>query len=902
MRRERGPWLTLLARVSHPDDREWIVADAVEEYRRRLEVAGPRAARRWLRRQALGAIRPGLSERWRRRGRPHSALAARRSGGARQLLGDAGRDALHAVRSLRRTPGLVLVVVGSLGVGVGGTTVVFSMARSLLFPDAGPMRAPEEVVTIYESSDDGTPWSPVAFPNYRDILEGVPALSEVAAARMGVVRLGEAADGERLMVEIVTGNYFDLLGVPAALGRTFAADETRLGSAEALYVMSHEFWVSRFEGSPDVLGRTLLLDGRPHTVIGVAPPGLVSRLLQLRVAGWIPLGIPGGTYNADDEELANRADREYLVMGRRGPGVTLARVETQLAGLGAQLAERHPQIWTDDRGEARAFSILPESESRLPPDFRPVGTALFGLLLAGTGLILAVACTNIAGLLLARAQRRAGEMAIRVSIGAGRGRLVRMLLTESAILAAAGGALGILLAVILVRRGAAIPLPGTLPDLAFRLGVDSPVLALSLAVTMGSALLFGLAPALQAARSEGALSSGVRGGSVASRGRRVLVSLQFAGSVVFLVAAGLLVRSVGNSVAADPGLRTDHLAVLSMRRDADVEAASWLDALEQELLLDDGISEVALATAVEVSPFWDMTTARIRLAGLEEPIVTPFNAVTPAYAELVELDLTRGRWLDGRDRAGGEPAVVVSERFVTAHFPGDDPIGRTFTIESQRALSTTLPAPPVTARIVGVAESVRNTPLDPPGPFFWASLHQFPAPLVMVHARGPSPAEAVAGLRRRGAGEVTLVGPSTYEELTDTNTLGQRAVARLLFGGALFALVMAVIGLGGLLSVSVAMRMPELSIRKALGATQADVVRSVLAESGRLAAWGIAAGLALAIPAALMARGLLPGVSPLDPPTLLATVALLCACAAVTALPAALRAGAADPLRHLRGD
>lgn len=245
---------------------------------------------------------------------------------------------------------------------------------------------------------------------------------------------------------------------------------------------------------------------------------------------------------------------------------------------------------------------------------------------------------------------------------------------------------------------------------------------------------------------------------------------------------------------------------------------------------------------------------------------------------------------------------MVNERFVELYLPDGDPIGSTFTIEEQRALSTPLDAPPVTVQIVGVAADVRNTPLEASAPYFWASIDQMPVNNVFVHARGTSAAATTLALRRLIGEQVTLVGPSSYRDVTATNTLGQRAVARFLSGGALFALALAVVGLGGLLSVTVAMRLQELSIRRALGATGRDVVAEVMRESGKLAASGLGVGLGLAIPAALLARSFLPGVSPIDPLTLLATVAVLGGCALLTALPSAWRAARADPLRHLRGE
>ena len=364
-------WVALLRYASHAEDREYIVADALEGYAHRAEAQSVRAARRWLRGQAFAAVLPGLAERRRRRRRAPRGVTPPR-GGVSRWLEDLVQDSRHAARSLRRSPALVLLVVGSLGVGIGATTIVFSTARSLLFPPAGPLSAPHELVTVYESAPTGEPWRQVSFPNFQEFEEGVPALADAAALRIGVVRLGESTDGERLIVELVTGNYFDVTGIPAVLGRTFDPDETRIGSAEALVVISYEFWQSRFEGSADVLGQILLFDGRPHTVIGVAPPNLVSRLLQMRVSAWIPLGIPGGTYNADTEELSNRADREYLVLARRAQGATLADVEGQLTRLAASIGERFPELWQDDRGQPRAFTALAEAESRLPPDFRMV--------------------------------------------------------------------------------------------------------------------------------------------------------------------------------------------------------------------------------------------------------------------------------------------------------------------------------------------------------------------------------------------------------------------------------------------------------------------------------------------------------------------------------------------------
>ncbi len=896
-------WLALLERVTHPQDRPWVRADAVEAFDERVARDGLPAARRWLRRQAVSALAPGLRERWRRRGRPASERGPSSLSGMARVGEDARRDLAHALRGLRRAPGLVVLVVGSLGAGIGATTLVFSIASALIFPDAGPLGTPETLVTVYESDPEGGLWGEVAFPNFLDLRSEVPGLDDAAATRMGVLRMGGSADGETVMVELVTGNYFDVLQVPAVLGRTFAPGETVIGAAEPLIVISREFWERRFAADPAVLGRTVLLDGRRHTIIGVAPSGMTTRTLQIKVAGWVPLGIPGGTYNASEDELANRADREYSVLGRLAPGTSITQVAGQVAALGVSVGERFPDIWRDDRGQARRFSVLSEEESRLAPDFRAVGSFLVGLLLAGTGLILAVACSNVAGLLLARGQRRAEEVAVRMSVGASRGRIVRMLMTESLLLATMGGLLGVALTGAVVRRGAAIPLPGALPDLVFDLHVDGAVLAFALTVATVSALAFGLAPAFVAARSGSPLGRGARGVSARSRGRRALVAVQVAASVVFLMGAGLLMRSVGEIASSDPGLDTKPLAVVNWKKPADASGDAWMQAFRDELLSEDDISRVELASAVEVSPFSDLSGARVLVPGQSESIVISLNSVTPGYADLVGLDLRRGRWLSDRDRSGSSLSVVVNEAFVRTYFPDDDPVGRSFRIEERRALSTPVPGPSLDAAIVGVVEDVRNDPTRAPTPYLWASIEQLPVDNVVAHVRGPrGPAAAVEALRRRTRDQVSLIGPSPYDDVASLSTAWQRAVARLLGVGGLFATGLTVIGLGGLLSVSVAMRLPELAIRRALGASSRDVVGDVIGESARLTGAGILGGLLIAIPLAVLARRVLPGVSAVDPIATLGTVLVLIASALLTAVPPALTAARVHPLRYLRGE
>ncbi|HSM07184.1 MAG TPA: ABC transporter permease, partial [Longimicrobiales bacterium] len=546
-------WRWLVGWATPPDDRDALLEDLDEDFEILAGRDGLSGARRWYRAQVLRSLPPLLRLRLRTRRSPGPA------GDRSAVGGDLLRDVRIALRVHGKAPLVSAVVVVSLALGIGVTTTVFSFSRSMLLPGSGGVDDPAGFVALYTSDDEGTPWGMTSFPDFLDLRESVPALGSLAAVRLGIVEGVRDGQPRRMLTELVTEEYFSVLGVSPRLGRTFAAEETRLGSAERVLVLAHHVWTDEYGADPGVLGRELVLDGQPFTVVGVAPESLRSRFLQLRVDAWIPLGIPGGTYHATPTELQDRRDREYALVGRVAAGVTPEQLESQLDAAAARLGATYPVAWTDDHSEPRRLSSLGEAESRIPPPFRAVVGGFSLVLLAGAGLVLLVACSNVAGLLLARAHARRREMAVRVSLGASRLRIVRMLLAEGLVLAGIGGALGIGGAVWAAGRLSHIPLPGDLPTLSLSMPVDWPVLLFAALVATGSALLFGLVPALEAARSEAIRpgSEGLRTGRHRSRLRRGLVAVQVAGSVVFLSASALAFRSVASVEGAGTGLRTD---------------------------------------------------------------------------------------------------------------------------------------------------------------------------------------------------------------------------------------------------------------------------------------------------------------------------------------------------------
>ncbi|MGD8279150.1 MAG: ABC transporter permease, partial [Gemmatimonadota bacterium] len=732
--------------------------------------------------------------------------------------------------------------------------------------------------------------------------------------RPGVVRWTEGESARRVMVEIVDGDYFEVLGVKPRLGRFFAADEVVTGSAVPVAVVSFEFWQERLGGDAAVLGRTLRLDGREFTVIGVAPEGLLGRFLRLKVDAWVPIGLPGGIYHSTPGELANRGAREYMVYGRLRAGLSLEQAQTRLNVVAARLHETFPEAWVDDRGESRVLTVLAEKDSRIPPDGRAAMAGVAGFLLAGAAFILLIACINVAGLFLARAFKRQREISVRLSLGAGRARIIRLLLVEALLLALAGGALGLGLASFTARFMSAIPFPLDVP-LAFGVDLDVRVLGFALATSLLTCLAFGLLPALRASRTD--LVSVMKGDETGIGGRRLrlrgaLVTLQVACSLMFLVATGLCLRSSGALAAVDPALDPAGIAIASWaNRDAELSPADArqriLDMAER-LAASPEIGAVAVASVAELSVWTDNASAVLSVDGFEpgpSPNMTVRrNAVTPGYFEMVGMRPVRGRVLEPGDGAGAAPVALVNEAFVRTYWPGESGLGRRFTILEGRTFGKPSPTPLRTVEVVGVLPDVVAVPDQEATPYFWTSFLQDYTPMVVFHARGrPDAAAAVPALRRIVQDDVTevpLVPARTYADLVAFNSLGQRIAVKAFTWSGAFALLLAVMGIYAIVAFAVSRRVKEMAIRQAVGADRWTVLRSVVLDGLRLTGIGAALGLVVVVPIAFLARSALYGVSPVDPLALAGALGvLLVAALAATALPAR-RAAGIDPMRILR--
>ncbi len=833
------------------------------------------------------------------------------------------QDLKYGFRSLRRTPLTLIVTVLSLGLGIGAATSVFSVVNAFLFRPSG-YAEPESLVALYTSRDDGKLYGKTSFADYSDLLEAVAALEDAAAFGYDALKLGDETSSQILVTEVVSGSYFSVLGVRPVTGRGFLPAETEVGKAERVVVISHDLWLRRFAGDPSVVGRTIRLGARAFTVVGVAPDALASRKPALRTDVWIPLGVAGVSDRHDAAKLARRESRGYTVIGRLREDATREQLEAQLAVVGKRLHQEYSEEWQDDRGEARVFSALSERESRLNPDARGVFWVLSSFFLGATGLILLIACSNVASLFLARAHQRRRETAVRTALGASRRRLLGMFLAESLLPGLAGGVLGIAVAWIATRAMSSVSLPIAVP-IHFDFGLDGRVLGFALVLGLVSSLVFGLAPALAGTGGNllPSLKSDSTGGSGSRRFglRNLLVSAQVAACLILLVGAGLFIRSLEGAATMDLGFRTERIAVMSkalpgdLRGDvargdeADRTAGSrYVRDLVAHLAAQPEVEDAQAAQGVELTML-SGGAAAVSVSGYqpgaEESLQVHFNRVTPGYLEMLAVPLRAGRTLRASDSEGAPRVAVINESFAARYWPGKEAIGRRFTADDRQGPGVDNDGTPRTYEVVGVARDGKVVDVDdPPMPYFWASLYQDPAPRFSLLLKGSDSAEAMLPVLRReveiAEGEVTMVPPGTLADMVDIQFLHLRLAARILGWGGLFGLVLAVIGIYGVVAFAVTQRTREIAIRVAIGAQRGQVLRQIARQGLTLAAAGLLVGLAVILPLARLLRSQLFEMSPADPVAVGGGAGILLLAALVASFVPASRATRIEPIRALR--
>jgi predicted permease len=818
-------------------------------------------------------------------------------------MNDLVQDIRYALRGLRRSPGFALVAVLTLGLGIGANTAIFSVVNAVLLRPPAQVREPDRLVWLYTSDYSGPRYGASSYADYLDFRAGATQLAGLAAFTPRSLDLGTGGAASRVLGEEVTGNYFAVLGVVPALGRVFAPDDGRAVAAQPVAVVSYGLWQRAFAGDSAVVGRAIRVNGHTFTVIGVAPPHFTGSIRGAQMDLWVPylarnVLVPGSG------DLMARGDRGLFLVGRLAPGATLAAAQTSVNVIARRLHDAYPRSWTDVHQEPRAITLVAERDARVIPQLRGAVVGLLGLLMTVVGLMLLICCANVANLLLARAAGRQREVAIRLALGAGRGRLVRQLLTESVLLAGLGALVGVLLATwttgLLMAFKPPLPVP-----VALDLSIDRGVLLFTAAVAGLAGLIFGVTPARAAARLD--LVSALRRGARESAPRRrrpalrsVLVVSQVAMCVILLALAGLMLRSLRAAQAVDLGFDPQHVALFSVELSnqgyGDARARQFYDDLARQVGSLPGVRAVSLAESTPLSLSYNRRGVSVE--GYQpapgEDLEFGANVVGPGYFGLMRIPMARGREFTAQDRTGSLPVVIVNESFARRFWPGEDPMGTR--VQNGDALRT----------VIGVARDSRiRSVTAEPEPYFYLPYLQGPEPNMILAVRTAGDPAAITPAVRR---DVSALDPDlpvqagTMEEALGVSLFPQRVGAALLSIFGALGLVLASIGLYGVVAYAVAQRTRELGIRVALGAEARDIFRVVLGHGVRLMAVGLAIGVGLALLLTRLARGLLVGVSPTDPLTLGGVAAILMVVGLVASYVPARRATRVDPLVALRDE
>lgn len=824
-------------------------------------------------------------------------------GRGEDMMDTMGQDVRFAVRSLLKAPGFLAIAVVTLALGIGANTAIFSLVNAVLLRPPAHVEQPDELVTIYTSDFSGPGYGANSRPDFEDFRTQVPAIEDAVALSPSVVNVArEDGLAEIFVVEAVSGNYFEVLGVDPALGRAFTEEESDHTSGAAVAILSHGLWSRAFAADPGVVGTTFRASGQTVTIVGVAPEGFAGSVPLITPELWIPPSTDALINGARAYE--SRGARGSIVRARLADGATPAQAREQLTALAGRLHEAWPSNWTDVNDEVRRISVV--EDALLPPTILGPLKLFAGLLLGVVGVVLLIACANVANLTLARATRRGKEMAIRISMGAGRGRIVRQLLSESLIIGVGGGIGGAALATWVLRFAETFR-PVTGVAVSLDLGVDGRVFAFSAIVTVLTVVAVGLFPALRASRPDlvPQLKENTAEGSGPFRWhemRHLLVVSQVSASLLLLVGAGLFLKSLRAAVDVDPGFTVEGLASMSLGLgpegfDTD-EAMRFMREIEQRVAAGPGVVSTALVDAMPMT----LTAGRrsgVAVPGYEaaagEDMEFQFHSVGPGYMQTMGTEVVRGREFTEEDHAEAQHTILVNESFAAHFWPGEDALGQTVVWAGSNE-----------AQVVGVVADAMYRDLRDEGRLaFFLPLAQNPSTSLTLLARtraGGTP-EVLGAMRREVAARNASLPISSLQSMEDAiafTLLPQRIAGGLLTIAGALGLLLATVGLYGVMSFLVSQRTREVAVRMALGAERGDVIRMVVGRGLLLAVIGAVLGLALAAGLTRFASSLLFGVSTLDASVFAAMALAALTVSGLASWVPARRAATIAPMEALR--
>jgi predicted permease len=813
-------------------------------------------------------------------------------------MGTILQDLRYALRLLRKSPAFTIIAAVTVALGIGATATIFSVVNSVLFKPAPGIRDASRIVRIHRVAEDGSADNKFSYPNYLTYREGDTGLIDLTAMALMPVAITGTDESESLFSGFVSHEYLRMLGVRPALGRFFLPEEDEPSSIQLVAVLSHGTWVRRFGGDPSILGQTINLNGRQFTVVGVTEEGFLGPTPVFEVGAWLPiLAVPAINNGID---LESRADTWIDLGGRLAPGVGTERVSAALNVISANLRSEFPEGNPD-------FGVVVEKYAPISRRAFGAGLAFSMLLFVVSGTVLLIACLNVGSMLLARVSKRGKEMAMRLALGAGRMRIIRQLLIENVVLFGLGGIGGVMITVYVTRLLGTFQLPFDVP-LVLDFSPDMRVLVFALAVAGITGIIFGLAPALQVTRQD--LNSTLKqehgtGMGRRSRLRSTFVIAQVAGSALLLIGAGLFARGLARAHSVDLGFDPENVHALSTELEFysydEQSAARFYQDLSERA---EQLPEIELVALIDYPPVTiggfesSYTLSGGEIADEDDRPRTDLSRVTPGYFETFRIPLLQGRSFADTDREGSTPVAIVNETFARRNWPGEDPVGRRISLgvldDSE-------------VEVVGVVRAAKYRSLtEDPRSMVYVPYAQWPTTSMILLARvDPSAASMAAPLREivRDIDPVVGIDASVaYRDFMGIALLPGRAAAMFATIFGFVGLLMASLGLYGVLAYTVAQRTREIGIRIALGAAPQRVRAFVLRDGLRLAGIGLAVGFGIALMVTRLLRGLLYGLSPLDPVTFGGIGLVLLGVAVMASFIPALRATRISPVEALRSE
>jgi len=815
-------------------------------------------------------------------------------------MNDLMQDIRFAARQMARKPGITAFAVLSLALGIGVNSSIFSLVNAVLMRSLPAVR-PAELVDVYVGQTGEFRYATSSFPDYVDLRKWNDAVADLAAFNVTVATWDTGRRTELLFGEEVTASYFDLLGLRPILGRTFLPEEDATAGTHPVIVLGQRTWKRRFGGDPNIIGRSIKLNGIHFTVVGVAPeqlkgsfPGVVSEF-------FMPMQMADAMES--EPTLTARGSRSLFLKARLKPGIPIEKAQAQFATFAGRLRTAYP---VEDKG--LEITLVKTRNVVLNPGIDGPIIGVAGLLMGLVGLVLLIACSNVANLLLVRASERRKEIAIRLAIGAGRGRLIRQLLTESVMLALMGGVLGLLFALWTARLIVAFKPPLAIP-LSLDVALDVKVLAFTMGLALLTGLICGVAPALQASKPDlvGTLRDDSAGPGRRHRRlglRNLLVIAQVAISTVLLVGAGLFLRSLGQASSIDPGftLRKGVAAQLLVGLGGSYTEAQrrvFYQRLMERARVLPGVRSAAYADHLPLALQFHVSRADIEgkpTARVEDRPEIDIDGASPGYFDTLGIPILAGRAFNEHDGPDRPKVAIVNETAAKRFWPGESPLGKHLRFNGKDSPWLT---------VVGVARDGKYRTLgDDPRPFVYTAVDQDKSIGLTLIVAGNGDEKALLTEVRRAIDatdpNVPIFDIKTMSEHLSIMLFLARIGAVLLaaFGG--LGLILASMGLYGVVAASVARRTREIGIRMAIGAQRGDVLRLVVREGMVLTGTGLAIGLGLALLGTGLLHGLLYGIAPSDPLTFLAVALILGGVALGANLIPARRATEVDPLVALR--